>query len=236
MREGISHHYADSLALILKAEEEVNKEEALPATSGAWWKVDGGLHSGYESDFISRRAGDVHPIFTAPLLPDLISEIDKLRLSELAKPPPALEGVLSPEELFQAIRHHRYNESQDLCHKLVGIANDFLNPPPLGNPPTFPVTSTSINRGALAAPLPPTVPTTSKAASRFQGPPVIQNLPLRSSQVAVSERPTGSASMGSSTAVQYSFANTASWLACSTMAPQVPMTPMGLGRLQHQEV
>ena len=67
VREGISRHYADSLALIIRAEEEANKGEALPPASGAWWEVDGSLHSGYESDFISHRAGDVHPIFTAPL-------------------------------------------------------------------------------------------------------------------------------------------------------------------------
>ena len=210
MREGISRHYADSLALILKADEEANKGETLPATSGAWWEVDGGLHSGYESDFISHRAGDVHPIFTAPLLPDLVLEIDKLQLSEPAKPSPPLEGVLSPQELFQAIHHCRYDESQNLCYKLVGIANDFLNPPPLGDPPTFPTSSASIDRGALAASPPPTVPTTSEAASWSQEPPEIQNLPLSSSQVEVSEGPIGSASMGSSTAVQYSFVNTGS--------------------------
>ena len=193
VREGVSRHYADSLALILKAEEEANKGETLPATSGARWEVDGGLHSGYESDFVSHRTGDVHPIFTASLLPDLISEIDKLRLSKPANPPPALEGVLSPEELFQGIRHCRYDKLKDLCHKLVGIANNFLNPPPLGDLPTFPANSALIDRGALAAPPPPTVPTMSEATSWSQEPPEIQNLPLSSSQVAVSERPTGSA-------------------------------------------
>ena len=229
VREGISRHYVDSLALILRAEEEANKGEALPSTFRAWWEVDGGLHPGYESDFISCRAGDVHPIFTAPLLPNLISEMDKLCLSEPAKPPPVSEGVLSPQELFQAIRHRHYDESQDLCHSLVGMANEFLNPPPLGDPPAFPVTSALINRGAPAPPPPPTVPTTSEAVSMFQGPPVIPNLPLSSSQVAVLERPTGSASTGLSTAAQYSFTNTGSQLACSTVVPQVPTTPMGPG-------
>ena len=120
VRKGVSRHYADSFALILKADEEANKGETLPATSGAQWEVDGGLNLGYQSDFVSRRTGDVHPIFTAPLLPDLISEIDKLQLSEPAKPPPLLERVLSPKELFQAMHHCHYDESQDLCYKLVG--------------------------------------------------------------------------------------------------------------------
>ena len=69
VREGVSCHYADSLALILRAEEEANKGEALPSASRAWWEVDGGLHLGYQSDFISRRAGDIHLIFIAPSCP-----------------------------------------------------------------------------------------------------------------------------------------------------------------------
>ena len=162
-------------------------------------------------------------------LPDLISEMDKLCLSKPAKPPLVLEGVPSPEELFAAIRHSRYDESKDLCHRLVGLANKFLNPPFFGDPPALPVTSASINRSAPAVPPPPTVPTTSKVTSASQRPPVVQNLPLSSSQVTVSERPTGSALTGSSAVAQYSFANTGSWLECPTAIPQVPMTPIGSG-------
>ena len=222
VREGISRHHAASLTLILKTEEEANKGAALPPASGARWEVDGGLHSGYESDFISHRAGDVHPIFTAPLLPNLVSEMNNLCLSEPAKPPP------TPQELWAAIYHSHYDEGKDLCHRLVGLANDFLNPPPLSDPPIPPVTSALTNGSALAVPPLPTVPTTFESIPAPQRPPVAQNLPLSSSQVTVSERPNGSTSTESGAVAQYSFANTRSQLEYSTTNPKAPLDTHGV--------
>ena len=127
--------------MILQAEEETEEEEMLPQPKGTRWAMDGGLHTGYELDFVSHRADEVQPIFTAPVLPGLIAEMDKLRLSEPAKPP-NLRGSLSSEELWVALRHSSYAEGKNLSDKLVGMTNEFLNPPPLAHlavPPTVPL-------------------------------------------------------------------------------------------------
>ena len=136
-REGVNRCYATSVTLVLKTEVEAKGDEPVQA-KGARWEVDGGLHTGYESDFVTHRADEVHPIFTAPVLPGLISEMDKLCLSKPAKPP-TLRGPLSEDELWVTLHHSSYSQGKDLSDQLVKMANKYLNPPPLGPGPVPPL-------------------------------------------------------------------------------------------------
>ena len=166
-------------------EAEAKGTEPLPASKKAKWGLKGGLHLGYEADFKSRRMDKIHPIFSDPVLPDLMAEMDKLRLCEPAKPP-SLREPLTGDELWVALHHSSYSEGRDLSDKLTQIVNEYLNPPPLGQAPkasgssrapavaSTPTTGT----GQVAPPVPPV----------SQGPSSTQNNPT--SHPGAGARPT----------------------------------------------
>ena len=84
-QEGVSRCYEAALSMLCEAKAGLG-EEGTSLGSKTLSSVDGGLHTGYESDFISRRACDVHPIFRGPILPGLVAKLDSLRLNKPAKP------------------------------------------------------------------------------------------------------------------------------------------------------
>ena len=76
--EGMLHSFIASLEKAVKADD---------ARQAAGWSIQGGLHTCYAEDFMTRRADDIPSVFKSSLLPGLIKEMDNLRLQEPAVPP-----------------------------------------------------------------------------------------------------------------------------------------------------
>ena len=53
----------------------------------AGWSIQGGLHTFYAEDFVTRRADDIPSVFKSFLLPGLVKKMDSLCLEEPAVPP-----------------------------------------------------------------------------------------------------------------------------------------------------
>ena len=116
------------------------------------WSLQGGLHTEYSSDFMQRNRGKIHCVFCDNLLPNLIKDLDALRLSEPASPPHP-RGRLDSEQLLEQFKEMRVEGRKTLFSALVDCAKGFLiaedrdemanlirpNPAPLP-----PVTSTTI--------------------------------------------------------------------------------------------
>ena len=71
--EGMLRRFMASLEVALKKDD---------AGQPVGWSIQGGLHSNYAEDFITRRTRSIPPVFTDSLLPNLIRDMDALRLGE----------------------------------------------------------------------------------------------------------------------------------------------------------
>ena len=89
------------------------------------WSIQGGLHTEYSSDFMQRNRGEIHCVFHSNLLPNLIKDLDALRLSELASPPQP-RGRLDHEQLIEQFKEIRVEGRKTLFSTLVDCAKGFL--------------------------------------------------------------------------------------------------------------
>ena len=89
------------------------------------WSIQGGLHTEYSSDFMQRNRGVIHCVFCDNLLPNLIKNLDALRLSELASPPQP-RGRLDHEQLIEQFKEMRVEERKTLFSTQVDRAKGFL--------------------------------------------------------------------------------------------------------------
>ena len=89
------------------------------------WSIQGGLHTEYSSDFMQRNRGKIHCVFHSNLLPNLIKDLDALRLSELASPPQP-RGRLHHEQLIEQFKEMRVEGRKTLFSTLVDCAKGFL--------------------------------------------------------------------------------------------------------------
>ena len=89
------------------------------------WSIQGGLHTEYSSDFMQRNRGEIHCIFHDNLLPNLIKDLDALRLSEPVSPPQPRER-LDHEQLIEQFKETRVEGRKTLFSTLVDCAKEFL--------------------------------------------------------------------------------------------------------------
>ena len=89
------------------------------------WSNQGGLHTEYSSDFMQRNRGEIHCVFHDNLLPNLIKNLDALRLSEPASPPQP-RGRLDHEQLIEQFKEMRVEGRKTLFSTLVDCAKGFL--------------------------------------------------------------------------------------------------------------
>ena len=89
------------------------------------WSIQGGLHTEYSSDFMQRNRGEIHCMFCDNLLPNLIKDLDALRLSEPASPPRP-RGRLDHEQLTEQFKEMRVEGRKTLFSTLVDCAKGFL--------------------------------------------------------------------------------------------------------------
>ena len=89
------------------------------------WRIQGGLHTKYSSDFMQRNRGEIHCMFCDNLLPNLIKDLDALRLSEPASPPHP-RGRLDHEQLIEQFKEMRVEGRKTLFSTLVDCAKGFL--------------------------------------------------------------------------------------------------------------
>ena len=89
------------------------------------WSIRGGLHTEYSSDFMQRNRGEIHCVFRDNLLPNLIKNLDALRLSEPASPPQP-RGRLDHEQLIEQFKEMRVEGRKTLFSTLVDRAKGFL--------------------------------------------------------------------------------------------------------------
>ena len=66
------------------------------------WSLQGGLHTEYASDFMQRNQDEIHCMFHNNVLPNLIRDLDALRLSEPATPSPPWERLNNDQLLEQS--------------------------------------------------------------------------------------------------------------------------------------
>ena len=89
------------------------------------WSIQRGLHTEYSSDFMQRNRGEIHCVFHDNLLPNLIKDLDALRLSEPASPPHP-RGRLDHEQLIEQFKEMRVEGRKTLFPTLVDCAKGFL--------------------------------------------------------------------------------------------------------------
>ena len=89
------------------------------------WSIQGGLHTEFSSDFMQRNRGEIHCMFHDNLLPNLIKNLDALRLSEPASPPQP-RGRLDHEQLIEQFKEMRVEGRKTLFSTLVDCAKGFL--------------------------------------------------------------------------------------------------------------
>ena len=89
------------------------------------WSIQGGLHTEYSSDFMQRNRGEIHCMFHDNLLPNLIKDLDALRLSKPASPPHP-RGRLDHEQLIEQFKEMRVEGRKTLFSTLVDCAKGFL--------------------------------------------------------------------------------------------------------------
>ena len=89
------------------------------------WSLQGGLHTEYISDFMHRNKGKIHCVSRHNLLPNLIRDLDALRLSEPASPPHPRER-LDNEQLLEQFKEMRVEGRKTLFSALVNCAKGFL--------------------------------------------------------------------------------------------------------------
>ena len=90
------------------------------------WSLQGGLHTKYASDFTQRNRGEIHCVFCDSLLPNLIRDLDALRLSKPASPP-CPQGRLDSEQLCEQFKEMRVEGRKTLFSALVDCAKGFLS-------------------------------------------------------------------------------------------------------------
>ena len=138
------------------------------------WSIQGGLHTEYSSDFMQRNRGEIHCVFHDNLLPNLIKDLDALRLSEPASPPHP-RGRLDHEQLIEQFKEMRVEGRKILFSALVDCAKGFLTvedrdkmanlirpdpvPPPLVTSTITPVVTTIRDTPLNAMPQPPVTTT-----------------------------------------------------------------------------
>ena len=89
------------------------------------WSLRGGLHTEYSSNFMQRNRGEIHCVFHDNLLPNLIKDLDALRLSEPASPPHP-RGRLDSKQLLKQFKEMRVEERKTLFSALVDCTKGFL--------------------------------------------------------------------------------------------------------------
>ena len=89
------------------------------------WSIQGGLHTEYSSDFMQRNRGEIHCVFHSNLLPNLIKDLDALRLSKPASPP-LPRGRLDHKHLIEQFKEMRVEGRKTLISTLVDCAKGFL--------------------------------------------------------------------------------------------------------------
>ena len=89
------------------------------------WSIQGGLHTEYSPDFMQRNRGEIHCVFHINLLPNLIKDLDALRLSKPASPPQP-RGRLDHEQLIEQFEEMRVEGRKTLFSTLVDCAKGFL--------------------------------------------------------------------------------------------------------------
>ena len=89
------------------------------------WSIQGGLHTEYSLDFMQRNRGEIHCMFHDNLLPNLIKDLDALRLSEPASPPHP-RGRLDHEQLMEQFKEIRVEGRKTLFSTLVDCTKGFL--------------------------------------------------------------------------------------------------------------
>ena len=89
------------------------------------WSIQGGLPTEYSSDFMQRNRGEIHCVFCDNLLPNLIKNLDALRLSEPASPPKS-RGRFNHEQLIEQFKEMRVDGRKPLFSTLVDCAKGFL--------------------------------------------------------------------------------------------------------------
>ena len=142
------------------------------------WSIQGGLHTEYSSDFMQRNRGEIHCVFHDNLLPNLIKDLDALRLSEPASPPHP-RGRLDCEELIEQLKEMRVEVRKTLFSTLVDCAKGFL---------------TAEDRDQMAnlirpdpAPLPPVTSTITPVVTTIRDTPLnaVPQLPVNTTPVSL---------------------------------------------------
>ena len=142
------------------------------------WSIQGGLHTEYSSDFMQRNRGEIHCEFCNNLLPNLIKDLDALRLSEPASPPHP-RGRLDCEELIEQFKEIRVEVRKTLFSTLVDCAKGFL---------------TAEDRDQMAnlirpdpAPLPPVTSTITPVVTTIRDMPLnaVPQLPVNTTPVSL---------------------------------------------------
>ena len=167
--EGMLRRFLNDLEHSIKADDSVKP---------MGWSLQGGHHTEYASDFMQRNRGEIHCIFHDNLLPNLIKDLDALRLSKPASPP-CPRGRLDSEQLLEQFKEMRVEGRKTLFSALVDCAKGFL---------------TAEDRDQMAnlirpdpAPLPPVTTTTTPVVTTAGGTPlnVVPQLPVTTTPVSL---------------------------------------------------
>ena len=163
--EGMLSRFIKDLGCSIKADD---------SGKSMGWNIQGGLYTEYSSDFMQRNRGEIHCVFHRNLLPNLIKDLDALRLSKPVSPPQP-RGKLDHEQLIEQFKEMRVEGRKTLFSTLVDCAKGFLTaedrdqmanlirPDPAPLPPvmstTTPVMTTIGDTPLNAVPQPPVTTT-----------------------------------------------------------------------------
>ena len=114
--EGMLRRFMNDLECSIKADD---------SGKPMGWSIQGGLHTEYSSNFMQRNRGEIHCVFCDNLLPNLIKDLDALRLSEPASSPHP-RGRLDCEQLIEQFKEMRVEGRKTLFSTLVDCAKGFL--------------------------------------------------------------------------------------------------------------
>ena len=115
--EGMLRSFIASLEKAVKADN---------ARQAAGWSIQGGLHTCYAEDFVTRRADDIPSVFKSSLLPGLIREMDNLRLQEPAVPPRP-HPRLTTEDLVNEFKQLNVEGARSLFSAVIEAARVHLD-------------------------------------------------------------------------------------------------------------
>ena len=110
--EGMLRSFTASLEKVVKAND---------AGHSTGWSIQGGLHTCYAEDFVTRRASDIPSVFKSSLLPGLVKEKDNLCLEEPAVPP-HLHPRLTAEDLVNEFQQLNIEGTHTLFSAVIEAA------------------------------------------------------------------------------------------------------------------